>query len=178
MRQATAGAGHPHETGQPHETDHRRGRSPPGQVTAGAGHRRDRSPPGQATRTHQATRKGWPYYIRGHSTSRANRSYIVGPPLAGGLRRIPGWKCALYFTSSIVGPPLAGGLRRIPGWKCALYFTSSRVGLPLAGGLRRPEVNASGAIPLPLAWGNPLAVDRPSVQARSCPSGRCEKTLL
>src|SRR5579884_3225061 len=44
----------------------------------------------------QATRKGWPYYIRPHPIPRAivrshserTGSYIVGPPLAGGLRRV------------------------------------------------------------------------------------------
>ncbi|HET9922209.1 MAG TPA: hypothetical protein VFQ30_20430 [Ktedonobacteraceae bacterium] len=32
----------------------------------------------------QATRKGWPYYTRANTPS-----YIVGPPLVGGLRRAP-----------------------------------------------------------------------------------------
>jgi len=45
-------------------------------------------PPDQATgqATGQATRKGWPYYIR-DCTGGTNTAYIVGPPLAGGLRR-------------------------------------------------------------------------------------------
>jgi hypothetical protein len=77
--------GHPpgHPAGQPpgrpvdgHPPGHPAGHPPPGQWMAIR----------QATRqaTHrQATRKGWPYYTR--CVPLVERSYIVGPPLAGGL---------------------------------------------------------------------------------------------
>src|SRR5579885_1905994 len=64
-------------------------------------------------------------------------AYIVGPPLAGGLRRAGSQRLALLYTDGsaggtglayIVGPPLAGGLRR--GWPA----WPSRVA-PDAGGL-------------------------------------------
>jgi hypothetical protein len=66
-------------------------------------------------RATQATRKprhsrypGHPQGVALLYTARPTLSCIVGPPLAGGLRR---W-AARPTLSSIVGPPLAGGLRR------------------------------------------------------------------
>jgi len=63
----------------------------------------------------QATRKGWPYYTRGTREPRSavgRRTYIVGPPLAGGL---PGWPAA--------GWPMTSQ----PDWSAAL---ACRAGLP------------------------------------------------
>jgi hypothetical protein len=109
----------------------------------------------------QATRKGWPYYIRhAPSTSATSRPYIVGPPLAGGLPGRParaaglcgGWPAR---AAGCPGPPLAGGLCRArtpPGHPLPLACVGACPGgwlpLPLACRALAPASgNASGATP-------------------------------
>jgi len=78
-KQATRNAGKPPIPGRPTRK----------QATRNAG----KPPiPGKLRATPQATRKGWPYYIRSLARlcERWQWSYIVGPPLAGGLRRVRG----------------------------------------------------------------------------------------
>ncbi len=126
--QAARAAGHPQATraaGHPQAT---RRRPPASQATGRPPRRRPPAP--QATRkppAPQATRKppaagrprrrpparGGPTIHDGF-TSRTDASYIVGPPLAGGLPVA----CAAGPISYIVGPPLAGGLQRWLAW-CA-----------------------------------------------------------
>jgi len=54
----------------------------------------------------QATRQGWPYYIRSRR-----------PPARGGPT-LHGWLVPLVEGSSIVGPPLAGGLPGVASVAC------------------------------------------------------------
>src|SRR5579885_1992895 len=112
----------------------------------------------------QATPCGWPYYSRSLSDCTAwlpRTPYIVGPPLAGGLRSPPSRPPARggptiddpssrgATASYIVGPPLAGGL-----WAGGLW----------AGGLRALAcgwpVVAAGLRALACGWavgGGPAA---------------------
>jgi len=62
----------------------------------------------QATRS-QATRKGWPYYIR--CTPRHSR-YPGHPPLQATRKGWPYYIRCVLHVSRIVGPSLAGGLQR------------------------------------------------------------------
>src|SRR5579875_2803150 len=97
--------------------------------------------PAPATRPPQATRKGWPYYIR----PAGPMSCIVGPPLAGGLgsARVawgrPGW------------PVQPGGLW--PGRVTCATGWPAPGGWPLAGGLRRARLACMGG----LRWGRACA---------------------
>src|SRR5579883_811889 len=86
---------------------------PPGQA---AGQRRAGHPPGMALigvnfRPPQATRQGWPYYIRIVRILSGLLSSLVGPPLAGGLlaagwpatdRKPYGRSLPVHFFSTLV----------------------------------------------------------------------------
>ena len=82
----------------------------------------------------QATRKGWPYYIRSSSDCTAwlpRTPCIVGPPLAGGL---PRWPAAGWPMTSQPGWPAAGWpMTSQPGWPAAGWPMTSQPGWPAAG---------------------------------------------
>src|SRR5579885_930844 len=116
-------------------------------------------------RARQATRQGWPYYIRtARGAGGGSVSYIVGPPLAGGL---PGLSTthSRPATTQASRPGRPPGQATRQGWP--YYIRTARgagggsvsyiVGPPLAGGLVWPEVNACGAT----SGGWPGAVTRP-----------------
>src|SRR5579885_2323747 len=97
----------------------------------------------------QASRKGWPYYIRLTHAPVYSRATPIGvnlSPCEGQAGHPQGvallYTLALQATRTpriIVGPPLAGGLRRsIYDGSTGGANAASRVGPPLAGGLRRP----------------------------------------
>jgi hypothetical protein len=148
--------GHPHRASQ---TTHTAPARPPRQATRPVADHRGRPPA-----------RGGPT-IYDPSTSGTSRPYIVGPPLAGGLR----WpyyirplhqrhEPPVYSRATPCGLTRGGFLEKFV--VKSLERATERVALgtllhriprpirpktspckPLAGGLRRPEVNASGATP-------------------------------
>src|SRR5579884_2326094 len=112
---------------------------------------------GAQTRAPQATRKGWPYYTRFALSLRSERNggdhngaYIVGPPLAGGLRGA-GVSGAGLSNAGVSGAGLSNA-------------DVSGAGLSNAGvsgaGLSNAGVSAAGLRALDAGWLNAVQWDR------------------
>src|SRR5579885_407685 len=97
----------------------------------------------------QATRKGWPYYTRAARPidGGGQGSYIVGPPLAGGLGLGPTGGLGPGLTGGLgpigLGPGLTGGLGPGPGLTGGLGAGAGADGWP-GGRLTRPRPPARG----------------------------------